>query len=195
MEREIMLTGIGGQGVQLAGQILARAAVHEGLQVMVLGTYGGTMRGGQTDATLVVADQRILSPPLVSHVGAALAMHHGFWQPVERKLRSGAVVAINDTVFEGDVRGDGIRLLRVPAGQMADALGHPLGAALVLLGAFAAVTSTVGLDALLHGLDESIPSYRRQNLERNREAIRAGFGWSEPGSPSPPHPLRADEDA
>src|SRR5690606_41928167 len=45
-EREVMWTGIGGQGVQLAATILARAATLEGREVMSLGTYGGTMRGG-----------------------------------------------------------------------------------------------------------------------------------------------------
>ena len=59
MEHEIMSTGIGGQGVQLAAQILARAATLEDRQVMYLGTYGGTMRGGNTDTTIVIADGHI----------------------------------------------------------------------------------------------------------------------------------------
>jgi Pyruvate/2-oxoacid:ferredoxin oxidoreductase gamma subunit len=49
VEREILLTGIGGQGIQLAAQVLARAAVASGLEVMLFGSYGGTMRGGPTD--------------------------------------------------------------------------------------------------------------------------------------------------
>ncbi|MBW2232439.1 MAG: 2-oxoacid:acceptor oxidoreductase family protein [Deltaproteobacteria bacterium] len=181
MECEIMLTGIGGQGIQLAAQILARAAVHEGLQVMFLGTYGGTMRGGQTDATLVVADERILAPPLVSHVGSALAMHHAFFAPIETKLRAGAVVLINESVFEGDIAGRDLRVLRVPATAMAADLGHPLGACMVLIGAFAAATELVGIESLLGGMRESIPSYRRQNLDANEKALREGYGQLEAG--------------
>ena len=75
MERELILTGVGGQGVQLAAQVLARAAVVEGRFVMLLGTYGGTMRGGNTDSTLVVADEPITAPPIVSRVWAVVAMH------------------------------------------------------------------------------------------------------------------------
>ena len=52
MEREVLLTGIGGQGVQLAAKVLALAATQEGREVMWLGTYGGSMRGGNTDATI-----------------------------------------------------------------------------------------------------------------------------------------------
>ena len=56
MERELVMTGIGGQGIQLAAQVLARAALSEGRQVQLFGSYGGMMRGGNTEATVVVAD-------------------------------------------------------------------------------------------------------------------------------------------
>ena len=105
MEHEIMMTGVGGQGVQLASQILARSAVVENREVMTLGTYGGTMRGGNTDSVLVVGDGPIHSPPIVAQVGNALAMHHAFFAPVAKKLRPGALVLLNSTVFEGEVEG------------------------------------------------------------------------------------------
>ena len=82
MEREIFLTGIGGQGVQLAAKILALAATHEGLSVMSLGTYGGTMRGGNTDSTVVVADGAIGSPPIVSPGWSAIVVHPRFFEPL-----------------------------------------------------------------------------------------------------------------
>ena len=58
-ERELLLTGIGGQGVQLAAQVVARAAVLEARQVMLFGVYSGVMRGGNSDATVVVADEPV----------------------------------------------------------------------------------------------------------------------------------------
>jgi len=72
MERELLITGIGGQGVQLAAQVLARAATLEGREVMYLGLYGGMMRGGNTDSTVVVADAPILAPPVVSRAWSAI---------------------------------------------------------------------------------------------------------------------------
>ena len=41
MERELVLSGIGGQGIQLAAQVVARAAIAEGKQVQLFGSYGG----------------------------------------------------------------------------------------------------------------------------------------------------------
>ena len=99
MERELLITGIGGQGVQLAAQVLARAATLEGRNVMYLGLYGGMMRGGNTDSTVVVADAPIEAPPVVSHAWSAIAMHDEYWAPVEAKLRPGGLVLVNDTTF------------------------------------------------------------------------------------------------
>ena len=76
MEHEVIITVIGGQGVQLAAQILARAAVAENREGMMLGTCGGTMRGGHTEASIVSADHPIQAPPIISRTWSAIAMHH-----------------------------------------------------------------------------------------------------------------------
>jgi len=175
MEKEIVLTGMGGQGVQLGGQILARAATLEGRQVMYLGTYGGTMRGGSTDSTIVVADEPIHSPPIVARVGSAIAMHHAFWSPVAAKLRPGAVVLLNSTVFEGRVDAQDVRVFEVPATRIASELGNPMGGAMVLISAYASLTGLVGLDSLVAAMRQSVPAYRKQHLDANERTLREGF--------------------
>jgi len=175
MEHEIMMTGVGGQGIQLAAQILARAAVVERREVMTLGTYGGTMRGGNTDSTLVVADGPILSPPIVAKVGTALAMHHAFFAPIAKKLRPGALVVINSTVFETKVDPGDTRPYDVPATQIATDLHNPMAASLALVGAYANLTGLVSLGALIVAMKESVPSYRSQFVETNEKVLEAGF--------------------
>lgn len=174
MEREILLTGIGGQSVQLAAQVLARAATRERRCVLYLGSYGGSMRGGNTDSTVVVGNAPIVTPPIVSHAWSALVMHHAFFEPVRAKLRPDAVVLVNTSVFEGEVDRERHRVYDLPATQLAQELGSPLTASLVLLGAFAGLTGLVGLDALVDAMRESVPAYRSQHLEANEKALRAG---------------------
>jgi Pyruvate/2-oxoacid:ferredoxin oxidoreductase gamma subunit len=181
MEHEIMMTGVGGQGVQLAAQILARSAVVEQREVMTLGTYGGTMRGGNTDSTLVVADGPIHSPPIVAEVGVALAMHHAFFQPVAKKLRPGALIVVNSTVFEDKVEAEDGSCIEVPATRIASDLGVGMAASLVLIAAFAKYTGFVSLDSLVAGMEQSIPSYRSQHVEGNTMALRAGYEAIEAG--------------
>ena len=175
MEREVLLTGIGGQGIQLGASVLARAAAREERHVMLFGSYGGTMRGGPTDSTLVVGDAPLASPPIVARAWGALAMHHAFWDRLAPKLRPGAVVAVNASLFEGDVDRGAHRVFDVPATAIADAQGSPLAASLVLVGAFAAATGLVAADSLVEAMRESLPSYRQQHAEANERALRAGF--------------------
>lgn len=170
-----MLTGIGGQSIQLAAQILARGAASEDRHVMVLGTYGGTMRGGDTTSTIIVGDAPIVSPPIVASTWSAIAMHHAFWPPLAAKLRSGSVVVLNSSLFRGELDHTRCRVFTVPATELADELGAPLCASLVLIGAFAALTGLLRLESLVVGMHQSVPPYRRQHLSTNERALAAGF--------------------
>jgi Pyruvate/2-oxoacid:ferredoxin oxidoreductase gamma subunit len=180
MERELLITGMGGQGVQLAAQVIARGATLEGRHVMLFGVYGGAMRGMNTDGTVVVGDAPLQAPPLVSHTWSAVAMHDKFWTPVEPKVRQGGLVLVNEATFETPLDEDRYRVLRVAATDMAIELGNEMGGSMVMVGAYIGVTGLVGLDATVEAMRQSIPSYRRQHIQANEVAIRAGFETVEP---------------
>jgi 2-oxoacid:acceptor oxidoreductase gamma subunit (pyruvate/2-ketoisovalerate family) len=177
MERELLFTGIGGQGVQLAAQVLARAAIAEGRSVQMFGSYGGMMRGGNTEATVVIADGAIEAPPTVAEAWSAIFMHHDFSAPSRAKLRSGSLVLVNTTVFEGSFDADEYRVVEVPATDLAVDLGNIMTASMIMLGAYVGATGIVGLDALDAAVAESLPAYRTQHAARNLAAIRAGFEY------------------
>jgi 2-oxoglutarate ferredoxin oxidoreductase subunit gamma len=174
MEREVMITGIGGQGVQLAAQVLARGAMLDGREVMFFGIYGGMMRGGNTDSTVVVADEPIEAPPVVSHTWSAIAMHDEYWEPVEAKLRPGGVVLVNDSTFARSVRSDAT-VHRVDATGVAAGTGSALAASMVMVGAYCALTHLVAYDSLVEAMKQSVPSYRTQHIATNERALRAGW--------------------
>src|SRR5262245_57120764 len=180
MDRELLITGIGGQGVQLAAQVVARAATVEGRDVMFFGIYGGMMRGGNTDSTVVVADGPIEAPPVVSHAWSAIAMHDEFWEPLEPKMVPGGLVLVNDATFEREIAAP-VDVRRIPATVMATELGSPLSGSLVMVGAYAALTGLVGFEALVEGMRQSIPPYRTQHIAANERALRAGFDAVTPG--------------
>jgi Pyruvate/2-oxoacid:ferredoxin oxidoreductase gamma subunit len=179
MERELLLTGIGGQGVQLAAQVIARGATLDGRNVMLFGVYGGAMRGMNTDGTVVVGDAPLQSPPLLSRTWSAIAMHDKFWAPVARKLRPGALVLVNDATFQADLDADAYRMFRVSATELAAELGNELGGSMVMTGAYVGITGLVGIDAVVEGMRASIPPYRSQHIAANEEAIRAGYAHVE----------------
>jgi 2-oxoglutarate ferredoxin oxidoreductase subunit gamma len=179
-EYELLLTGIGGQGVQLGAQVVARAATLEGREVMFFGIYGGMMRGGNTDSTVVVADGPITAPPVVSRAWSAIAMHDEFWEPLEPKLRPDGVVLVNDSTFESEVTAP-VNVVRLKATELAAEIGNPQAGTMVLVGAYSALTGLVSIDAAVEGMKEAIPSYRSQHIEANERALRAGYDAVTPG--------------
>jgi Pyruvate/2-oxoacid:ferredoxin oxidoreductase gamma subunit len=183
-EYELLLTGIGGQGVQLGAQVVARAATREGREVMFFGIYGGMMRGGNTDSTVVVADAPITAPPVVSRAWSAIAMHDEFWAPIEPKLRPGGLVLVNDSTFTHEITAP-VTVVRLPATEIAAQVGNPMGGTMVMAGAYSALTGLVALESLVDGMRESIPAYRRQHIESNERALRAGFDAAPTGTGAP----------
>ena len=181
-EREVLLTGIGGQGVQLAAQVLARAGVRDGRHVLLFGVYGGAMRGMNTDATVVLGDAPVQAPPLLSQAWSALAMHDRYWAPVAPKIAAGGLVVVNDATFAAPLDERRYAVRRVRATELAAELGNDLTASMVLLGAFVALTGIVGPAALLDGMRDSVPAYRRQHLATNEAALRAGIDASDAGA-------------
>lgn len=176
MQTEVMLTGIGGQGIQLCAKTLAIGATDEGRRAMLSAHYGGEMRGGQTEASVVVGDGPLRALPILPSTWSALVMHPKYWAPVRAKLRPGGVVVANGTLVEdGSLGFDGSTFL-VPAGDIASGLGAPMSAGLVLLGAYAAVTGLVGLDALVAAMTRLVPPYRSQHIAKNEAALRSGYG-------------------
>lgn len=175
MEREIQLTGIGGQGIQLAAKTLAYAAIEDGREALVFGQYGGYMRGGPTESTVVLAQGPVLSPPVLDEIWAAIAMHHGFWEPVRDRLRPDGFVVVDTSVFRGDLGAGSCTVVELPASDMAGSLGNTMAGSMVALGAFAAATGIVSLASLITATGQVLPSYRAQHAKRNAEAVQLGY--------------------
>ena len=175
MERELLLTGIGGQGVQLAARVIATAAIAEGRSVQMFGSYGGMMRGGNTDATIVVSDGQVEAPPTVGHAWSAIVMHDQFAPPILAKLIPGSIVVVNTDVCSSKPDPARTTVVEVAANEIADGIGNRLAASMVLTGAYAAATGLVSLDALAEGISASLPSYRQKTVDVNVAALRAGF--------------------
>jgi 2-oxoglutarate ferredoxin oxidoreductase subunit gamma len=63
MRQEIRLAGSGGQGIILAGVILAEAVgVYEGKKVIQTQSYGPEARGGSSKTDVIISDEDILYP-------------------------------------------------------------------------------------------------------------------------------------
>ncbi len=167
MQTEVIMTGIGGQGIQLCAKVLAVAATNEGRQALLSAHYGGEMRGGQTEASVVVGEAPLRSLPILPSTWSAFVMHPRYWPSVRERLRHGGVVVFNSSIEGMDVEGVDARLFPVPADDVAASVGAPMGAGFVLLGAYSAITDIVGVELARPSHDRAgpllpCPAHRRQ---------------------------------
>lgn len=173
-ELELLIVGIGGQGIQLIGKTLALAATLAGKHAMLAADYGGEMRGGPSQATVAVGEQPLRALPILPSAGSAIVMHDKFSGPVPSRLTHGGLLVINSSIVNASGAAGSYRVIALPATEMARELGAPQAAGLILLGAFNRVTGVVAAERLVEAMSSLLPPYRKQHLESNAAALAAG---------------------
>jgi 2-oxoglutarate ferredoxin oxidoreductase subunit gamma len=167
---DVILTGIGGQGIQLCAKVLANAAVADGHHVMLSSYFGGEMRGGRTEATVIVRDGPIVDlPPIVPRLDAMVVLHSAFLADAIPRLTDDPLVVTDSWAWP-----DATDAVRVPAREIAADLGVPVAAGLALVGAFAALTGVATTTALDTAVRALVPPHRAAALQANLAALAAG---------------------
>jgi 2-oxoglutarate ferredoxin oxidoreductase subunit gamma len=173
MQREVIFAGFGGQGVLFAGQLLAYAALEEGKEVTWIPSYGPEMRGGTANCTVVVADEEIGSP--FSHTpGAVVAFNGPSLEKYGPLAKPGGLLVVNRSLVASGGAREGISVVGVAASQIAEELGAPRLANMVLLGALVAHQELVSLGAVERALQAHLPERPQHQLPANRRALCAG---------------------
>jgi len=171
------MTGLGGQGVQLIAKLLAEAGIREGRQVMMFGIFMGMIRGGSSESTVVLADDEIVSPPIVPEFWGVVAMHPDGLAKLGPKVRPGGVLVRNATMVTRAPGWDGVRDVAVPATELAKSMGQPLGASMIALGALAGATGVVAVPSLVDALTTVLPPHRQKHVASNRACLERGAAW------------------
>jgi Pyruvate/2-oxoacid:ferredoxin oxidoreductase gamma subunit len=177
MEREIVFTGIGGQGIQLMAKVLALAAADRGDHAMLFGVYNGAMRGGSSDSTLVLGDAPIEAPPIVPACWGIVAMHPMSLPSLLPRLRPGGVLFANETLVRAPARDD-VSAVAVPATRLAEEAGNLMGAGMVMLGAFCARTGVMPVAAVVSAMRASLPAHRARMADANAAFLERGAAWA-----------------
>lgn len=101
MQIEIIIAGFGGQGVLLAGTLIALAAMEQDLYTTWLPSYGAEMRGGTANSTVVVSDDEIGSP-LAFSPNALIALNEPSLNKFMPKMMDNSVAVANSSMISQD---------------------------------------------------------------------------------------------
>ncbi|MFZ5823223.1 MAG: 2-oxoacid:acceptor oxidoreductase family protein [Bacillota bacterium] len=168
--KQIMLTGSGGQGMILAGIILAKAGILDGLHVTQTQSYGPEARGGASRAE-VILDEESIDYPKVVQADVILAMTQEAADKFHAKLKPGGVLVVDPMYVLTVPTVDGL-VHRVPITQLAkEATGRAITANIVALGALNRAAGLVSPEALEEAVLDSVP---KGTEAVNRKALAAG---------------------
>jgi 2-oxoglutarate ferredoxin oxidoreductase subunit gamma len=173
-EKEIVISGFGGQGIVLAGNILGKAAaIHDQRHATLTQSYGPEARGGSCSAQVVISEEEILFP-YVEHPQVLVCMsQEGYSKNIDSLIPGGILIWDTDLVTTNDQPSDCITY-NIPATRFAEELGNTMMANIVMLGFVSAVTELVSVDALRKAVLSSVPPHTK---EKNEKAFERGHEY------------------
>ena len=173
MMEKIIVSGFGGQGVMLIGQILAYAGMKEEKEVSWLPSYGPEMRGGTANATVIVSNESI-SSPIVTHPDMAILLNQPSLDRFEPDLNPSGLVLVNTAMVNRPLHRTDVHVIEVDATTIAHEIGNLKVANSVALGAFNQQTRLLSMDSIEQGLGDLFSGKNPKMVEINIRALRAG---------------------
>jgi 2-oxoglutarate ferredoxin oxidoreductase subunit gamma len=172
-EVQIKISGFGGQGVVLAGIILARAAcLHDGKNATQSQSYGPEARGGAARSEVVISDSQI-DYPKVEVADVLVAMSQEALDRHIKTLKDGGILLVDGDLVKNIPAPHRVRLYRIPSTRVAaDELKRRIVANMVMLGAIVGMTSAVSNNAIKTAARESVPAGTE---ELNIKALELGI--------------------
>lgn len=165
---EVRLAGAGGQGIVLAGVILAEAAILAGKNATQSQAYGPESRGGSARADVVIADGEI-GFPQAQQLDVLLALTQEACEKYASDLRPTGVLVIDARAVPEPPAGEW-RLCSLPIAETAEHAGSLMAANVVALGAVAELTGIVDAVTMERAVAARVPRQRELNLR----ALEAG---------------------
>jgi 2-oxoglutarate ferredoxin oxidoreductase subunit gamma len=178
MYYDVFISGFGGQGILLAGQLLAEAGMEKGLNVTFFPSYGVEMRGGTARCTVVLSDQEIGSP-IVDDPLCVIAMNQPSLLRYMESVGEGGLLVVNSSLAKvEDATRDGIRIYSIPMSELAIELGNARLANMVALGAFARLSGSIEPEDVAGALEAVISQRNRGLIPLNEKAILEGAKYA-----------------
>ena len=175
---DIIISGFGGQGALFAGQLLAYAGLADGLHVTWIPSYGPEMRGGTANCTVIVSEEEI-GAPIIRYPSAAIVLNLPSMDKYEPLVKPGGVLIVNTTLVPRASQREDIRVIALPASDIATELGNVRMANLVALGALLKATGIVSLELVMTQLEEHLSERQRKWLEPNKAALLKGAEFAQ----------------
>jgi 2-oxoglutarate ferredoxin oxidoreductase subunit gamma len=176
MRSEIILSGSGGQGLILAGAILAEAAgIFEQKEVVQTQSYGIQARGGASQSTVIVSDSRIKFPE-VYHPDILICLSQESFNRYSPDLKPGGLLIVDQDLVKIGPMDKEIRVVSLPFTAEAEKLTRRILANVIALGAMAVISGVVDCESIAKTLPNRLPE---RNVPLALKALEVGASLGE----------------
>ena len=178
MTTQLLIAGFGGQGVLFAGKFIAYNGLLEGRQLSWLPSYGPEMRGGTANCSVILSDEPVGSP-IVSNPDVLIAMNLPSLDKYEDAVVPGGMIFVDSTLIERKVKRDDIKVFYVPSTRLANEIGLPTLANMIMVGKFIKESGAVSKDNVEAALKKVVSARHADLFDANFKAIDTGYNFAE----------------
>ena len=168
---EVRISGIGGQGVVLAGQILGRAAVYDGKNVVQTQSYGAEARGSTAKSEVIFSNNKI-GFLAVRKCDILVAMSQTAVDKHLKDLKENGVLIIDSSMVK-KIPETKAKIFKIPATETAEkTFGIKICANMIMLGALTNLTKIVSKEAMIKVIEETVSV---KTIKTNLNAFKKGL--------------------
>ncbi|MDD5313029.1 MAG: 2-oxoacid:acceptor oxidoreductase family protein [Dehalococcoidia bacterium] len=173
---EIRIAGFGGQGVVLLGNIMGKAAsIYHKKFAALTQSYGPESRGGSCRAELIINETPI-DYPYIADPGIQVILSQEAYAEFGRKSPKDTLLFVDSELVKIDDP-PAARLITIPASRLAQEMGRPVVANIIMLGFLAAHSNILPREALEKSIKDFIPAGTESF---NMKAFELGYNYSPP---------------
>lgn len=174
-ETNILIAGFGGQGVILAGNVLAYACIDAGKNVCAMASYGAEVRGGTAKAIITISDYQIDSP-IIENPNLAIIMNAPSFVKYIDIIRPDSPVIVNSSLIDlTKIKNNNVDIVGVDATNLAIKMGNIKVANIILLGAMIRKTGILEPKSVISGMQRSFYKGKKGLYYINESAFRTGY--------------------
>ena len=170
-EYKIIISGFGGQGVVLAGSLLANAALLENKKVAGMISYGAEVRGGTANSTTIISDEDITSP-VVDKPNIVIALNQPSLDKYKDNVEKNGFLVINTSLAD-EIESKDVNVVRIDATNIANELGNIRVANIVAVGALIKKSNILKLENAKKALPLVLKG-KKELVEINEKALMKG---------------------
>lgn len=173
MQKQIIITGFGGQGIIMAGRIVGKAAaIGDKLESSLVQSYGPESRGGACSVQVTIADKEIYYP-YIDHPDILVCMSQAGYDKYSDQLKKDTVLIVDQDLVKLSGTMDHYA---IPATRFAEEMGLKMMANIIMIGFFTGISEVVSIESAKNTVAESVPP---KTVEINLKAFERGWEFAQ----------------